>query len=94
MPIKQDAKKIFQNLPQKKQRRTVNGFAGQYNYQDKLPDGTDNPQTKLDYCGEMLCRHIQEAVKAYEHRMVNEAVVYPDPIHVDDDDDESTSVKK
>jgi hypothetical protein len=50
--------------------RIRDAIAGNYDYQDKLPDGTDNPENKTQFMRRKIKEFLKETLRAWETREV------------------------
>jgi hypothetical protein len=56
-------------------QRALDAFATRYNYQAKLEDGGDNPETKAAFAKRMVRQYVQDVIKNTESpQAIQEAV--------------------
>ena len=77
---------VLANMPAPVRKRFVDGCADLFNYQAKLPDGTDNPQSKQAFAAQCARNWMNEVAKASERKASVEAV--PMPTDIDDDSED------
>ena len=68
-------------IPDDVATRVIDGFSGQFGYQEQVQDGVDaegtpimvaNPETKAVFAKRMLMKVIKDTVRSYEARQASE----------------------